>query len=126
MEAVEEASMVAGLINGYHIAYPVFLDVEPSGGRADGISKEARTAVCRAFCQTIQNSGYTAGIYANSTWLREKIDTASLADYKIWLAQYAATASYNYTRYDLWQYSAKGKIAGISGDTDLNISYLGY
>ena len=126
VEAVEEASMVAGLISGYHISYPVFLDVEPSGGRADGISREARTAVCRAFCQTIQNSGYTAGIYANSTWLREKIDTPSLTDYKIWLAQYAATATYHSTRYDMWQYSAKGKIAGINGDTDLNISYLGY
>lgn len=126
VEAVEEASMVAGLINGYQISYPVFLDVEPSGGRADGISVETRTAVCRAFCQTMQNSGYTAGIYANSTWLQEKINTASLTDYKIWLAQYSPTATYNATRYDLWQYSAKGKIAGISGETDLNISYLGY
>lgn len=126
VEAVEEASMVAGLISGYHISYPVFLDVEPSGGRADGISRELRTAVCSAFCQTIQNSGYTAGIYANSTWLKEKINTSSLSNYKIWLAQYAASPTYTATRYDLWQYSSKGKISGISTDTDLNVSYLGY
>lgn len=124
VEAVEEASMVAGLISGYHISYPVFLDVEPSGGRADSISKETRTTVCRAFCQTIENSGYTAGIYANSTWLKEKIDTPSLTNYKIWLAQYTAEPSYSATKYDLWQYSAKGTVAGIAGETDLNISYL--
>lgn len=126
VEAVEEASMVISLISGYQIAYPVFLDVEPSGGRGDGIGKAERTAVCRAFCQTIANSGYTAGIYANNTWLNEKMDAPALANYKIWLAQYAAEPSYKATRYDMWQYSAKGKVAGISGDTDLNISYLGY
>ncbi len=126
VEAVEEASMVLSLMNGYHISYPVFLDVEPSGGRADGIDKATRTAVCRAFCQTIANSGYTAGIYANNTWLNEKIDTPSLTAYKIWLAQYRAEPSYTATRYDLWQYSAKGTVSGISGETDLNISYLGY
>ena len=125
-EAVEEASMAAGLTSGYHISYPVFLDVEPGGGRADGISREMRTAVCRAFCQTMENSGYKAGIYSNSTWLNEKIDTPGLTDYKIWLAQYMAEPTYTTTKYDLWQYSAKGTVAGIQGETDLNISYLGY
>lgn len=124
VEAVEEASMVLDLIRGYSISYPVFLDVEASGGRADSISKSARTEVCRAFCQTIQNGGYTAGIYANSTWLSTHINTASLTGYKIWLAQYAAKPTYNATRYDIWQYSAKGSVAGIKGDVDLNISYM--
>lgn len=124
-EAVEEASMVIGLIGGYHISYPVFLDVEPSGGRADGISREMRTTVCRAFCQTMENSGYTAGIYANGTWLNEKMDAPSLTSYKIWLAQYMAEPIYTATKYDMWQYSAKGTVAGIAGETDLNISYLG-
>ena len=126
VEAVEEASMVASLISGYKISYPVFLDVEASGGRADGISKETRTAVCQAFCQTMQNSGYTAGIYANTTWLTSKINAGSLTNYKIWLAQYAAAPTYSATRYDMWQYSAKGNVAGIKGSTDMNISYLGY
>ncbi|WMC91760.1 GH25 family lysozyme [Kineothrix sp. MB12-C1] len=126
VEAVEEASMVLNLISGYKIAYPVFLDVEPSGGRADGINRDMRTAVCKAFAQTIQNSGYTAGIYANKTWFTSYINTASLTNYKIWLAQYAAAPSYTATKYDLWQYSSTGSVAGISGKVDLNISYLGY
>ena len=125
VEAVEEASMVLERIQGYRISYPVFLDVEPSGGRADSISRETRTAVCRAFCETIQNAGYTAGIYANKTWLSEKINTGELGAYKIWLAQYAAAPTYT-GRYDLWQYKSTGRISGISGDVDMNISYLGY
>lgn len=126
VEAVEEASMVLSLIGGYKISYPVFLDVEPSGGRADSISASVRTAVCNAFSQTITNSGYAAGIYANKTWLNEKINTGGLgAAYKIWLAQYAATPSYS-GKYHLWQYTSKGSVSGIKGNVDMNLSYLGY
>lgn len=125
VEAVEEASMVLDLIKNYRISYPVFLDVEASGGRADGISKETRTEVCKAFCQTIQNANYTAGIYANKTWLTDKIDVSQLSAYKIWLAQYASAPTYT-GRYDMWQYKSTGKVSGISGDVDLNLSYLGY
>ena len=126
VEAVEEASMALNLVNGYGLNYPIFLDVEPSGGRGDGVSRDVRTAVCKAFCATVQNSGYSAGIYANKTWLNEKINTGSLTGYKIWLAQYASAPTYTATRYDMWQYSSKGKVSGISGDVDMNISYLHY
>ena len=59
VEAVEEASMTLSLIKNYRITYPVYIDVESANGRADGISKAARTSVINAFCQTIRNSGYT-------------------------------------------------------------------
>lgn len=126
VEAVEEASMAISLASGYGLNYPIFLDVEASGGRADGVSKETRTAVCKAFCATIQNSGYSTGIYANKTWLNDKIDAGSLTAYKIWLAQYASAPTYTATRYDMWQYSSKGKVSGISGNVDMNISYMSY
>ncbi len=126
VEAVEEASMVLGLIRGYNISFPVFLDVEATAGnngRADGISRDTRTAVCKAFCQTIQNSGYTAGIYANKHWLTSYINAGSLSQYRIWLAQYAAAPTYN-GPYNMWQYSSKGSVSGISGNVDMNISYM--
>jgi GH25 family lysozyme M1 (1,4-beta-N-acetylmuramidase) len=124
-EAVMEASMVLDLIGGYKISYPVFLDVEASGGRGDAIDQATRTAVCKAFCETIKANGYTPGIYANKTWLTSKIDAGSLSAYKIWLAQYASAPSYS-GRYDIWQYKSNGKVSGIGGDVDLNTSYLGY
>ena len=126
VEAVEEASMTLSLIKGYKISYPVFIDIEGSGGRGDKIDKATRTAVANAFCKTIQNGGYTAGIYANKTWFESKMNTGSLTGYKLWLAQYAAQPTYKATRYDMWQYTSKGKINGISGNVDMNISYLGY
>ena len=117
--------MVLDLVKKYKISYPIFLDVEPSGGRADSISKEERTAICKTFCETIEKYGYTAGIYANKTWFTNKLNTSALSGYKIWLAQYNSSVTYK-GRYDMWQYSDKGKINGISGNVDMNLSYLSY
>ena len=125
VEAVEEASMVLEQIKGYKISYPIFLDVEPSGGRADSIDRDTRTAVCKAFCETIQDAGYTAGIYANKTWLTGKLNAGELNAYKIWLAQYSATPTYT-GKYDIWQYKSNGSVSGIKGNVDMNQSYLGY
>ena len=125
VEAVQEASMVLDRISGYKISYPVFLDVEGSGGRGDAIDSATRTAVCKAFCNTIKNAGYTPGVYANKTWLTSKMDAGALSGYKIWLAQYVAAPTYG-GRYEMWQYSSRGSIAGIKGNVDLNISYMSY
>lgn len=127
-EAVEEASMCLSMVEGYKLTYPIFIDVESGSGdaRANGLSKESRTAIVKAFCKTISNSGYKAGIYANKNWLTNKLNTSELTGYTIWLAQYASAPSYTATRYDLWQYSSQGSIKGISGNVDLDLSYLGY
>ena len=79
-----------------------------------------------AFCQTINNSGYKGGVYANKYWHNNMLNPQELTQYKIWLAQYNSEVTYTGSRYDLWQYSSKGSINGISGNVDLNHSYLGY
>lgn len=126
IEAIEEASMVLEMIEDYKISYPVFVDVESSGGRGDKIDTETRTAAVKAFCKTIQDSGYTAGVYANKTWFEKKLNADELTKYKIWLAQYSSQPTYTETRIDLWQYKETGKVSGISGNVDLNLSYMGY
>ena len=122
VEAVEEASMALNLVNGYGLSMPIYIDTEGSGGRADGISAATRTAVCKAFCATVQNGGKTAGVYASKSWFESKLSAGSLSGYKIWLAQYATKPTYG-GRYDMWQYTSKGSVGGINGNVDLNILY---
>ena len=117
--------MTIGLIKKYKITYPVFLDVEASGGRADNIDRNTRTQVIKAFCETIKNSGYAPGVYANKTWLNSYMNAGELSSYKIWLAQYNTAPTYA-GKFDMWQYSSKGKVGGIGGNTDMNLSYMGY
>ena len=125
VEAVEEASMVLSLIKGKGVSYPVFIDTERAGGRADSIDKATRTAVCKAFCETIKSGGYTPGVYASKSWYNDNLSYGTLSGYRIWLAQYASAPSFS-NRYDMWQHTEKGTVSGISGKVDMNISYLGY
>lgn len=125
-EAVEEASMVLEKVKKYKISYPIFIDVEnATNGRANSLSVSNRTAIVKAFCETIKAGGYTPGIYANKTWLSNKLNMSELSEYKIWLAQYATSPTYT-GKYDVWQYTESGSITGISGSVDLNLSYMGY
>ncbi|MCR5001969.1 MAG: Ig-like domain-containing protein, partial [Lachnospiraceae bacterium] len=126
-EAVEEASMCAALCSGYGINYPIFMDCESSSRPGyNELSSSERTAIIKAFCNTIKSAGYTPGVYANKTWLSSKMNTSSLSGAKIWLAQYNPAGPTYSGRYDLWQYTSKGHVDGISGNVDMNQSYLGY
>lgn len=126
VEAVEEASMVIALCEGYELDYPVMIDSEGAGGngRADSLDVETRTKVCKAFCETIENAGYEAGVYASRSWYNANLEVNKLEKYRIWLAEYRSTPLYS-GYYDMWQYTSKGKVDGIEGNVDLNISYIG-
>ncbi len=121
VEAVEEASMVLELVNGYSLQMPIYIDVEKSNGRGDAISVEERNATIAAFLATISNAGYSCGLYSNKLWLENRISTGAFTNYKIWLAQYVDIPSYTATRYDIWQYTSKGSIPGIAGNVDMNV-----
>lgn len=125
VEAVEEASLALALTSKYSLAYPIFIDVEGSGGRADSLDTATRTSVVNAFCQTITNAGKRAGIYANKSWLNSKLNMGTLNSYTIWLAQYNTAPTYS-GKYDMWQYSDQGHVGGISGNVDMNKSYVNY
>lgn len=126
VEAVEEASMVIALCEGYELDFPVIIDSEGAGGngRADSLDADTRTKVCAAFCETIDNAGYEAGVYASRSWYNTNLEVSKLDKYRIWLAEYRSTPLYS-GYYDMWQYTSKGKIDGIEGNVDLNISYMG-
>lgn len=136
-EAIEEANYVLNLIKKYNIIvkYPIVIDTEYSGsqtngvndyeGRADNLSKQQRTLICKAFCDTINNAKYCGMIYANRDWLYNNLDISQLSQYDIWLAHYTKKSDYIYN-YDIWQYSSKGSVPGISGNVDMNICYKKY
>ena len=126
VEAVEEASMVLSLCKDYDITYPIFIDTEGAGGegRADALDAKTRTQVCLAFCETIRRAGYETGIYASKNWFNKNIDTSILADDTyIWLAEYGDAVTYG-GKYHMWQYTSSGRVLGIEGRVDLNLSFL--
>ncbi|MDE6852121.1 MAG: glycoside hydrolase family 25 protein, partial [Lachnospiraceae bacterium] len=131
-EAVEEARDCIRMIqeNNINVTLPIALDYEYQYNAAGqlvspkaGLSKAAATANCQAFCDTIAEAGYTPIIYANKSDLTTLIDGAALAEnYGIWLANYTTTTTYS-SAYQIWQYTDKGTVSGISGKVDCNFWY---
>lgn len=129
-EAKEEATYCIEQAKKYTVTLPIAFDYEYQYNAAGqlvspkaGISKAAATANCRAFCDTISAAGYTPMIYANSSDLKTLIDGAALEkDYPIWLANYTTQTKYT-GKYDIWQYSSKGTVAGITTKVDCNFWY---
>lgn len=126
-EAVEEASMAVKLANRYGINMPIAIDSEYAAGgrgRADGLSKAERTKVTIAFCNTVASAGHTPMVYASKSWFGEHLNTSQFpGSYRIWVAHYAEKCGYS-GRYDIWQNTSKGRVDGISGNVDMNISSI--
>ena len=126
-EAVEEASMAVKLANRYGINMPIAIDSEYANGgrgRADGLSKSARTRITIAFCNTVANSGHTPMVYASKSWFSDHLNVSQFpGSYRIWVAHYANKCGYT-GRYDMWQNTSKGRVDGVSGNVDMNVSSI--
>lgn len=124
-EGIEEANFVLSNLNGAALQYPIVLDTEDAeneGARTNNMSVEERTRACLGFCETIRAAGYEVMVYANKRWFALDLDVGQLKDYPWWYAQYADLPSFPY-RFSIWQYTAKGRVAGIKGDVDMNIEF---
>jgi GH25 family lysozyme M1 (1,4-beta-N-acetylmuramidase) len=122
VQAVEEASVAVSIAKQYGgISLPIYIDMEADNQKS--LSTAQRDAIVLAFCRTVKNAGYQAGVYANKNWLTNYLTPSSYSGYSIWCAQYNSSCTYG-GRYDIWQYSSKGSIPGIKGNVDLDQSFF--
>lgn len=115
-KAKSEAAHVLRLVEGYELAYPVYLDLEESG-TSDGAVERAQV-----FGDIIEKAGYWCGIYANLYWW-EMILKDGLERFTKWVAQYNSECEYTGPHLDIWQYTSKGNVDGIDGNVDMNECY---
>lgn len=124
-EAREEAEFVLESIAPYDVTYPIVIDVEDvssDNSRTAKLTKEERTQYCIAFLDTIKEAGYRPMIYGNLKSFMLMLDLEQLEDYDKWIAYYDEDIYYPYD-FKIWQYTNKGRVAGIKGDVDMNISF---
>ena len=95
-----------------------FLDLEDP--TIEYLDKEELTRHAEIFCKTVESKGKKAGVYASEYWLKYKMYIDRLITYKIWLAKWVNNKPQENFRYDLWQYTSKGKVNGINTNVDLN------
>lgn len=133
-EAREEADYAVFMAKAYGATLPIFIDSEDGDGtatnvRADGLSQDVRTAVVKAFCDRVMSYGMTAGVYASESWFKTRLHYEQLKGYMIWCAKYGSNDGTAQTKpslekVDIWQYSSRGSVPGISGHVDVNECYI--
>jgi len=123
-EAAEEAKAAVTALKGLDITYPVIFDWEhvEGGARTDGLDTTTLTDCAKTFCQAVEAAGYTAGVYFNQAFGYQELQLPELQDDVFWLAQYASAPDFYYD-FQMWQYTNSGKVNGIEGDVDLNLSF---
>lgn len=127
-EAREEAEFVLHYLEGYELTYPVVFDWEVIGkttARTYGLDTRTLCESANAFCSMIEDAGYQAMIYITSYAGYVKYDLSEVSEYDLWFAQYADVPTFYYD-FAMWQYSSSGRVNGIRGDVDMNISFVDY
>ncbi len=119
--AVEEAEFCLKLLKGKKFEYPIFFDIEEERQRV--LSKEVCTAITKAFCDVLERAGYWVGVYSYDSFFASNLDESIQNRYTIWVARVEYKKPELCKRYDIWQYSFKGKVNGIKGNVDLNNCY---
>lgn len=124
-EAIEEAEFVLDLIKDYTITLPVFFDWETEPGyRTAEIPYSTVNDCAVAFCETVKNAGYSAGIYFSKQQGYYNYDLARINDYSFWVVDPGDFLDFYYAG-DIWQYSIdKAMVDGIETAVDLNMMFI--
>lgn len=124
-EAIEEANFVIKHLSGSGISYPVVFDHEPvesADGRANNLSKNELTHITKAFCQKIEDAGYTPMIYGNAFDM-ERLNLNDLKGIDVWYAEYESSQPTGQFDFVMWQYSSTANVSGINTQADLSILF---
>lgn len=126
--AVDNAKAAARDVVNYlkdkRIQLPVYIDMEDAEISVEG--KDKLTQICIEFNTIIEQAGLWAGVYANLNWYNNYLNKDEIKRrYTTWIAhpENANNLDKYKGQYDMFQYSFKGKISGISGNVDMNYLY---
>lgn len=127
-EARQEAEGFIKAIHGKIFEYPLYYDLEDDPNSKSYPLKTGKnncTDMVVNFCSTLEKAGYFAGLYTSKSVLETHIEPTVRSRYALWVAQWSSKCTYNGV-FGMWQYSDKGKVDGISGNTDLDYCYIDY
>lgn len=122
-----EAAKCLDTIRGYRLQYPVAFDFEYASveyAKAEGvhITKALASQIADEFLSTVAAAGYDVALYANLDYLKNYFTDSVKNKYPLWLAAYRDTEpSHGQV---IWQHTECGRVDGIKGAVDLNISHL--
>ena len=112
----------AGLDTGVYF-FSQATNVSEAIEEAEFVIDHLRGDCAVAFCRTIENAGYDAGVYFNRYLGYYGFDLSRLNDYAFWVSVPGDFPDYYYAC-EFWQCSFEASIPGVSGNADLNLRFV--
>lgn len=119
--ARNEAKNIIKACAKYKYDMPLYIDMESA--QVVNVANE----VIAAYLDECDKAGVIGGVYANTNWFTNYIDTEKIKERPLWIAQYYDRITHAHPEYfGIWQFTASGTTPGISGNTDLDNVYVEY
>jgi GH25 family lysozyme M1 (1,4-beta-N-acetylmuramidase) len=119
--AKAEAEAFLETIAGKHFELPVYIDIEDQCQLK--LTKAECTAIVDTFCGVMEAAGYFCGVYSFDSFFASHLAADIPQKYTVWAARVENQKPSYVSSYDIWQYSWKGNVDGITGHVDMDICY---
>ena len=115
--ATAEADACLSCIKGKKFELPVYYDMEYQPAMSTSNSNYTKMAV--NFCNKLKSNGFKSGVYSSASVYDYLLNRKTLKNngISIWNAEWYIKPSITC---DVWQYSEKGQVNGISSSVDMN------
>ena len=119
-----ELSLLRQAVYGKELTMPLAVDVEEN--KLKPMSTLDLTNLTAYALEQVEKMGFYAQLYTY-TGYKYELDMARLSSrWDVWLADYTGKTPNVTFNYNAHQHTSKGRVPGISGDVDLNVTTLNY
>ena len=121
-----ELSLLRQAVYGKELTLPVAVDVE--GNKLVSLDKQDLTDLTAYALHEVEQMGFYAQLYTYTSFAKAHlfVGGAALHPYDVWLADYTGKTPNVDFKYNAHQHTSKGRVPGISGNVDLNVTTLNY
>lgn len=121
-----ELSLLRQAVYGKELTLPVAVDVEDN--RLVSLDKQDLTDLTAYALHEVEQMGFYAQLYTYTSFAKAHlfVGGAALHPYDVWLADYTGKTPKVNFKYNAHQHTSKGRVPGISGNVDLNVTTINY
>ena len=120
-----ELALVRQAVYGKELTMPLAVDVEENSIKQ--LSTLDLTNLTAYALEQVEKMGFYAQLYTYTHYSNMELDMGRLASrWDVWLSDTTGHAPAVGYHYNAHQHTSKGRVPGISGDVDLNVTTLNY
>lgn len=121
-----ELSLLRQAVYDKELTLPVAVDVEDN--KLGKLDKQSLTDLTAYALHEVEQLGFYAQLYTYTSFAKAHlfVGGAALHPYDVWLADYTGKTPNVTFNYNAHQHTSKGRVPGISGNVDLNVTTINY